>query len=107
MDYLKYQKNYSEYTILNYENDIEEYLTYLDREVINFKDVEYSDIRFYLMYLKEEKKDNNSSIDRKLSALRGFYKFLAKEGSVKSNAFSLISGPKKEKKLPRILSIMN
>ena len=53
LDYLKYQKNYSEYTILNYENDIEEYLTYLDREVINFKDVEYSDIRFYLMYLKE------------------------------------------------------
>ena len=101
LDYLKYQKNYSEYTILNYENDIEEYLTYLDREVINFKDVEYSDIRFYLMYLKEEKKDNNSSIDRKLSALRGFYKFLANEGIVKSNAFSLISGPKKEKKLPR------
>lgn len=101
LDYLKYQKNYSDYTVLSYKNDIEEYLEYLNRETLNFKDVEYSDIRFYLMYLKEEKADNNSSIDRKLSALRGFYKYLANEKIVKSNVFSLVNGPKKEKKLPR------
>ena len=53
------------------------------------------------MYLKEEKEDNNSSIDRKLSSLRGFYKYLANEGYVSQNVFSLVSGPKKEKKLPR------
>ena len=53
------------------------------------------------MYLKEEKNDNNSSIDRKLSALRGFYKYLANEGIIKNNVFSLVNGPKKEKKLPR------
>ena len=51
------------------------------------------------MYLKDEKGENNSSIDRKLSALRGFYKFLANEGVIKNNVFSLISGLKKEKKL--------
>ena len=101
LEYLKYQKNYSDYTVLSYQNDIEEFLEYLNREVLNFKDIEYSDLRFYLMYLKEEKNDNNSSIDRKLSALRGFYKYLANEGIVKSNVFSLVSGPKKEKKLPR------
>lgn len=101
LDYLKYQKNYSDYTIVSYTNDILEYLEYLNREALNFKKVEYSDLRFYLMYLKEEKNDNNASIDRKLSALRGFYKFLANEGVIKSNVFSLVSGPKKEKKLPR------
>ncbi len=53
------------------------------------------------MYLKEEKNGSNSSIDRKLSGLRGFYKFLANEGIVSKNVFSLVSGPKKEKKLPR------
>ena len=53
------------------------------------------------MYLKEEKKDNNSSIDRKLSSLRGFYKYMANEGYIKNNVFSLVNGPKKEKKLPR------
>ena len=101
LEYLKYQKNYSDYTVLSYQNDIEEFLEYLNREALDFKDIEYSDLRFYLMYLKEEKNDNNSSIDRKLSALRGFYKYLANEGIVKSNVFSLVSGPKKEKKLPR------
>ena len=101
LDYLKYQKNYSDYTVLSYGNDIEEFFGYINREGLNFKDIEYSDLRFYLMYLKEEKDDNNSSIDRKLSALRGFYKYLANEGVVKSNVFSLVNGPKKEKKLPR------
>lgn len=101
LEYLKYQKNYSDYTITSYQNDIEEYLEYLNREALDFKDILYSDLRFYLMYLKEEKEDTNSSIDRKLSALRGFYKHLANEGVVSSNVFSLVSGPKKEKKLPR------
>lgn len=100
-DYLKYQKNYSEYTIENYCSDIIQYLDYLDSEEINFKKVEYSDLRFYLMYLKEKKQENNSSIDRKLSALRGFYKFLATEKITDNNAFSLVTGLKKEKKLPR------
>ena len=101
LDYLKYEKNYSSYTIINYNNDIEEYFLYLDRESINFLDVEYSDLRFYLMYLKDEKQDNNSSIDRKLSALRGFYKYLANNKYIKSNPFKLLNGLKKSKKLPR------
>lgn len=101
LDSLKYQKNYSDYTIESYLNDICEYLDYINSEGLSFKDIEYSDIRFFLMYLKETKKDNNSSIDRKLSALRGFYKYMANEGIVKSNVFSLVSGPKKSKKLPR------
>ncbi len=101
LDYLKFQKNYSDYTIESYENDINEYLDYIHSEGLNYKEIEYSDIRFFLMYLKETKKDDNSSIDRKLSALRGFYKHMANEGIVKTNVFSLVSGPKKSKKLPR------
>lgn len=100
-DYLQYQKNYSFYTVENYCSDIVQFLDYLNSESINFKSLQYSDLRFYLMYLKDEKGENNSSIDRKLSALRGFYKFLANEGVIKNNVFSLVSGLKKEKKLPR------
>lgn len=86
---------------MSYKNDIEEFFSYLERESLPFLDINYDDLRFYLMYLKEEKNDSNSSIDRKLSGLRGFYKFLANEGIVSKNVFSLINGPKKEKKLPR------
>ena len=53
------------------------------------------------MYLKEEKHDDNSSVSRKLSSLRGLYKYLANEKIVKSNVFSLVNAPKKSKKLPR------
>ena len=101
LDYLKYQKNYSDYTILSYEQDILEYLAFLKREGLSFLTVEYQDLRFYLMYLKEEKKDNNTSIDRKLSALRGFYKYLVNEKVLDHNVFSLLKGLKREKKLPR------
>lgn len=100
-DYLRYEKNYSDYTIESYKNDILEYFDYLNRESLKYNKVEYSDLRFYLMYLKEEKFDSNSSIDRKLSALRGFYNYLASNSIVSNNVFSLISGLKKEKKLPR------
>ena len=100
LEFLKYQKNYSNYTITSYENDITEFFNYINSEGLNYKNIEYSDIRFYLMYLKE-KEDNNSSIDRKLSALRGFYKYLVNEGIVHNNVFSLVNGPKKSKKLPR------
>ena len=56
LDFLKYQKNYSDYTIESYLNDICEYLDYINSEGLAFKDIEYSDIRFFLMYLKETKK---------------------------------------------------
>ena len=101
LDYLCYEKNYSNNTITNYSDDICEYLDYIDSEGLDFRNILYSDIRFYLMYLKDTKKDNNSSIDRKLSAIRGFYKYLANNKVVKNNVFSLVSGPKKSKRLPR------
>lgn len=101
LEYLKYQKNYSDYTVLSYKNDILEFIDYLSREGLDFKTIEYSDIRFYLMYLKDEKHDDNSSVSRKLSSLRGLYKYMANEGIVKTNVFSLVNAPKKSKKLPR------
>ena len=101
LEYLKYQKNYSDYTVLSYKNDILEFIDYLSSEELDFKTIEYSDIRFYLMYLKDEKHDDNSSVSRKLSSLRGLYKYMANEGIIKTNVFSLVNAPKKSKKLPR------
>ena len=101
LEYLQYQKNYSFHTVTNYSKDIYEYFDYLNKEGLLFNKVTYDDLRFYLMYLKDEKKDVNSSIDRKLSSLRGFYKYLANERVISSNPFSLVHGLKKDKKLPR------
>ena len=101
LEYLKYQRNYSKYTVTNYEEDLNNYKEYLEREHLNYLNIEYSDIRLYLMYLKEDRHEKNSSICRNLSALRTFYNYLLNKGITNNNPFIYIEGPKKEKRLPR------
>lgn len=100
-EYLKYQRNYSDYTITSYKEDLNLYKEYLNRENLSFKDIEYNDLRNFLRYLKEEKNEKNSSICRNLSALRTFYNYLITKEITDSNPFVYINGPKKEKRLPR------
>lgn len=100
LNYLEYQKNYSKHTIESYKQDIVEYLEYLDEKHIKLLKVKYDEIRAYLKYLSD-KKDINSTISRKISALRSFYKYLQNNNKIENNPFSLINLPKKEKKLPR------
>lgn len=100
LNYLEYQKNYSKHTIESYKQDIIEYLEYLDEKHIKLLKIKYDEIRDYLKYLSD-KKDINSTISRKISALRSFYKYLQNNNKIESNPFSLINLPKKEKKLPR------
>lgn len=100
LKYLEYQKNYSKHTIESYHQDIIEYLEYIDENSIKLLKINYDEIRSYLKYLSD-KNDVNSTISRKISALRGFYKFLQNNNKLENNPFSLINLPKKEKKLPR------
>ena len=100
LKYLEYQKNYSIHTIESYKQDIDEYLEYISEQKIKLLKINYDEIKMYLKYLSE-KKDINSTISRKISALRGFYKFLQNNNKIENNPFSLINLPKKEKKLPR------
>ncbi len=103
LDYLRYQRNYSENTITNYQNDIEEFLVFINKEGIkDFTKVTYSDIRFYLTDLYNKKFSRNT-VSRKLSSLRSFYKYLLSEGDINDNPFSLVSSPKKEMILPKFL----
>ena len=100
LKYLKYQKNYSEETIDSYDEDLIEFLDFLKKENLELLDVKYEDVRFFLMEL-DSKKNKASTISRKLSSLRGFYKFLINNNYTQNNPFTLIKSPKKEKKLPR------
>ena len=100
LKYLEYQKNYSTHTIESYRQDIEEYLGYIEENKIKLLKITYDEIREYLKYLNN-KKDINSTISRKISAMRGFYKYLQNNHKIETNPFSLINLPKKEKKLPR------
>lgn len=100
LEYLKYQRNYSEETIHSYNIDIEEFLNYINSEAIKFNMVDYDTVRLWLMYL-DNKKDKSTTVSRKISALRGFYKYLINNKIMENNPFSLVSLPKKERHLPR------
>ena len=96
LKYLKVVKKDSDYTLINYKEDLEElYDFYTD--LLNIKE---EIVREYLEYLYS-KGLNRNSISRKLSAIRSFYNYLVKENLVKINYFKEISNPKKDKSLPK------
>lgn len=103
LKYLRYNKNYSENTIISYEEDIVEYLEYLKREGLSLYDIKYSDLRFLLDYY-DKRKLSSLSIRRKISSLKGFYKYLVRMNKILDNPFSYVTLPKKEKKLPQYLN---
>ena len=104
LNYLDVEKNYSKYTILNYERDLNEFIVFLEREnVDNFVQVDYKVLRFYLNDMFN-KKYSSKTVSRNLSSLRTFFKYLLKIEVIRTNPMILISNPKEEKKLPTYLN---
>lgn len=104
IDYLIVEKNYSDYTILNYRNDLESFLEFLDKEHINnYKEIDYKILRLYLNEMFD-KKYSSKTISRNLSSLRTFFKYLSHEEIINFNPMVLISNPKQEKILPSYLN---
>ncbi|MEK6568632.1 MAG: tyrosine recombinase XerC [Candidatus Omnitrophota bacterium] len=99
--YLEIEKNASEHTILNYKKDLEEFKKFLGEAKI--ESVSYLTLRKFLSTLKERGLKSRS-ISRKLSSLRSFFRFLNREGFLKSDPTSAISSPKLEKHLPIFLT---
>jgi len=56
LNYLEVEKNYSKYTILNYERDLNDFMLFLKKETIkHFKDVDYKLLRLYLTEMFNKK----------------------------------------------------
>ena len=103
IEYLSKELNYSDNTVISYEEDINNYLEYLKKQNINYKKIDNTAIRNYLKYL-DDLNLKNSTIARRISALRTFYNYLLNKGLVDTNLFNSIRNPKIEKKLPNYLS---
>ncbi len=102
-DYLKYELNYSEYTIKNYIIHITQFFNYLKVNKLSFDKLNKDELIDYLKYLDSENYTNRS-ISLILSSLRSYYDFLIEQKEITHNIFKLISNPKLEKKLPNFLS---
>jgi integrase/recombinase XerC len=103
IDYLNYQKKYSENTTKNYTIDIVEFLDYCNKENILKEKINYDNVKKYLVHLYD-KKYSKSTVSRKLSSLRSFYKYLYINNIINKNPFLFVSIPKKEKKLPKFVN---
>lgn len=103
LEYLNKELNYSKNTEISYREDITNFLNYLEKKQLNYKKIDGEIIRDYLKYL-DEAKLKNSTIARRISALRTFYNYLLNKNIVDTNLFNSIRNPKLEKKLPNYLS---
>lgn len=105
--YLKVSKGYSDHTVKNYQEDIALFEAFLSREGIELEQVDPSVVRNFMteQLLKSRGGNPKRSLARRMSALRGYYDYLVREGIVQGNVFRLMSSPRQEKKLPQVLYV--
>lgn len=102
ISYLRHQKRYSELTVQAYQKDLEQFQDFLAKtyNVTSLRNVESVFIRDWIMVLKEEEKLSSTSINRKLSALRSFYKYAKRMDSSITDPMPKINALKTPKPLP-------
>lgn len=83
-DYLVKEKNYSPLTVRAYLDDINSFQDYLNQQSISLEEVVYSNIRNWIVVLIEQN-ISTTSVNRKVSALKSFYKFLLKVKQISVN----------------------
>lgn len=103
IDYLSLERHYSNYTCINYRDDLIKFSNFSSQEGYKLQDIDYQFVRNYLAYLYD-KKESTKTITRNISSMRTFFKYLLKEGHIINNPMTLISNPKQEKKLPHYLT---
>ena len=116
IDYLLLEKKYSKHTVLAYQKDIESFGLFISKEfeTDDFLEVNYNLIRSWIVYLSDNGIEN-TSINRKISSLKSFYKFLPKTKQIEQSPLSkhkALKSPKKvqipfsQKELDSVLNLL-
>lgn len=101
IDYIQYEKRYSPHTVSAYRNDLEQFYAFLSIQynISDIREVNHLLIRSWIVQLMKEKVSPRS-INRKLTTLKSFYKFLLKSDYITINPMRRITSPQTSKKLP-------
>jgi integrase/recombinase XerC len=104
LDYLKFEKRYSIHTIISYQNDLSSFFDYLQKQygTNELKDISHNFIRSWMAGLKEQELTSRS-INRKISALKSFFKYHLKQGNISHMPAANTLAPKIKKRLPGFL----
>ena len=102
LNFIKTEKRLSSYTIKSYTSDLNQFSKFLSDEYninSNIYQVNFQIIRSWIVFLLENNL-NPRSVNRKISVLKSYYKFLIQEGHLSYNPMMKIVSPKTSKRLP-------
>lgn len=101
LSYLKFEKRYSRHTLISYQNDLEQFFSYLISQ-FDAPPVDKITAMFVRSWLAEMKEDEITSktINRKISSLRSFFKYQMKTGALAQTPMITVTTPRVSKRLP-------
>ncbi|MFD2599684.1 tyrosine-type recombinase/integrase [Sphingobacterium corticis] len=99
LDYLRYERRFSPHTIVAYELELDRFAQFLLSESVNFQSVDYRLARYYISTLKENGRAS-TSVNRTISVLKSYYKYLLRSGLVDQNPMTALKSLRAPKKLP-------
>lgn len=101
LEYLRVERNYSSKTLVSYKNDLRQFEDFFLRKdtELSWQAIDADVIRQWVMQMMAEKY-TATSVNRKLSALRSFFRYLLLRKQIKSSPMMNVKGPKKKKPFP-------
>lgn len=104
-DYLRYEKRYSQHTVVSYQTDLEQFFQYLKSQFDGpaLGSIQPVFVRSWLAEMRNEKM-SAKSLNRKISSLKSFFKYQVKLGLITQSPMTTIVSPKIKKRLPSFLT---
>ena len=104
LDYLKYERNYAEMTVLGYEEDLRDFQAFFEEldSQLSWHTLDADVVRAWMEQMVE-RGNSATSVCRRLSAVRTFYRYALSRGLVAHDPAHAVEGPKKQKPLPQFL----
>lgn len=103
LNYLRYERGYSVHTVSAYERDLLQFRTYVEKEAENvsfdYTKIDADQIRNWIVFLLDHQ-FSPVSVNRKLSSLKSFFKYLVRQNILTDNPLRLVVGPKAGRSLP-------
>ncbi len=101
IDYLRFEKHYSQHTVRSYDNDIGQFFSFINMHKGSDKmsDINSTDVRSWMIFMLD-KGYSTVTVHRKISSLRTFFRFNMRAGVIKVNPVENIVLPKRQKRLP-------
>ena len=101
--YLKFEKRFSPLTVTAYQKDLNQFLSFLDLPESDLLAVSHAEIRGWMVALMDQGNEAKT-INRKISSLRSFFKFLQRNEKITKNPMVQIKAPKIPKRLPVVIT---